>query len=39
MKAAKAPKERQSRAVFGLVKLKANRTKKAALTIASDHRP
>ena len=38
-KAAKAPKERQSRLVFGFVKLKAKITNTAVLMITSPQRP
>jgi len=39
MKAEKAPKERQSRLVFGFVKLKAKIASAALLMITSPHRP
>jgi hypothetical protein len=39
MKAEKAPKERQSRRVFGRVKLKAKMMKTAALMMTKPHRP
>jgi hypothetical protein len=39
MNAEKVPNVRQSLAVFGLKKLKANRMKTAALIATNDHRP
>ena len=39
MNAEKVPNVRQSRVVFGLKKLKANRMKIAELMITSDHSP
>jgi hypothetical protein len=39
MNAENVPKVRQSRVVFALKKLKANRMKTAALMITKDHRP